>query len=596
MVITIPQKSDKKLVQDNRSEFFGNIKALWNIDLSDVGRIKVSPLLKTLFDTSDDASFKYPVSFTRTSADLSSKIWAVTDGGMYVGSSLGFAADAIANTPSTDQFYSDSCEFESSLIVTTETNVAKLTSGTWTKRWWTTATGSGGLGQSALNSNYHPVHTSFNNLLLIGDGNVVHSVDKYNNVTLNRLNFPAEFVVMGIKSNSSTVFVITYNKQVRDAKMFVWDGKSENYTNEHKVGHPRCLSIAINTSGVPVVVNGAGELLKYNGAGFDQLAVFPTFIEDVDIGSTDYKSITARGVHPNGMQIDNDRILILVAGGSNGWGYILTEYMNSGVWEYNETNGLYHRYSLSKTRTTTVDFGSPQIQQAGALFVDKKDAGFIFAGAKMTKDRGLTDVHSLHILDTADTIAKRGYYLTPFIDSQQVKELWKNILMKFPYFVNSTDRVVVKFRIAKSTTLPYVTPQASGITWASTSSFTSTSAGWSGAVAGDEVEIVEGTGSGSTAHISTITLATGTYTVVLDEAISGVTIGDKGLCRINNFTKLDTLSDTTVLYKSIPISNGSISPVPGTKIQFKIELRGTGSSPIIEETTVISSVENKYDE
>jgi hypothetical protein len=120
-------------------------------------------------------------------------------------------------------------------------------------------------------------------------------------------------------------------------------------------------------------------------------------------------------------------------------------------------------------------------------------------------------------------------------------------------------------------------------TWVNGTSFTST-ANLSGVVAGEEVEFLSGRAAGLTAHVVSITVLTGTYTVTLDETIPGVSASDKSMFAIQNWKKVGTLlsTDPDSLYDKV-------LPEQGSKkwIQLKIELRGH-SEPIIEELQVIN--------
>jgi hypothetical protein len=79
--------------------------------------------------------------------------------------------------------------------------------------------------------------------------------------------------------------------------------------------------------------------------------------------------------------------------------------------------------------------------------------------------------------------------------------------------------VLFKYRIKEEE------PTYATITWTSTSTFTTTTdvtAYWTSGVGG-EVEVIQGTGSGSCTHITSIVNNAGTYTVTLEEAVTGVT-------------------------------------------------------------------------
>lgn len=154
---------------------------------------------------------------------------------------------------------------------------------------------------------------------------------------------------------------------------------------------------------------------------------------------------------------------------------------------------------------------------------------------------------------------------------------------------DASDKIVFKYKDKVRQNVPFGTGQIQ-VTWSSDTVFTvsqSTIPQWDYAQVGDEVTIASGNGAGSTAHIVTNELSGGTYTVTLDEAITGVAASDKAIVLVDNWIKIDveiTNSDT-MGYKDIPIPQSS----PTTWIKVKAEIRGEGV--VIEELQFSASTQ-----
>jgi hypothetical protein len=180
----------------------------------------------------------------------------------------------------------------------------------------------------------------------------------------------------------------------------------------------------------------------------------------------------------------------------------------------------------------------------------------------------------------------RSYVVLPWCESTEVRDEWKNLTIKYNGVVTDLDKIIVKYRTEEHEQQSYDTnnDNAYDITWTDTDTFTSTSAIWANAVAGNEVTILSGVGAGFIAHISSISVSSGTYTVNLDESCYFITASDTAEAIWENWTKIPTTITSTDDngYKVLPIGRSS------KKIQFKIELRGI--KPRIEEIIVSNEV------
>jgi len=133
---------------------------------------------------------------------------------------------------------------------------------------------------------------------------------------------------------------------------------------------------------------------------------------------------------------------------------------------------------------------------------------------------------------------KRSYFVTTWFESEEIQDKWTRLWSTFRRFLSADDRIEYKYRINEED------PINATITWTSTTTFTTTTdvsaygptaEGFNGTTGG-EVEVMQGTGSGSCTHISSISEAGGTYTVTLDTAVPNVS--GTAIARFQKWIKL----------------------------------------------------------
>lgn len=169
----------------------------------------------------------------------------------------------------------------------------------------------------------------------------------------------------------------------------------------------------------------------------------------------------------------------------------------------------------------------------------------------------------------------RGYFITSKFQSQQLQDDWQKIFIKHSELNTALDKVIIKYRTTGDGDSKITKITASGdgaITWTDSDTFTTTDTQWANVQAGDEVEVIQGAGSGYLLHVSSISENSGTYTVNLDEAVKNIAASDTGRAIVSRWTKLTTLTSGTITnedgYSEIAVG------VKSKSIQFKIELRG----------------------
>lgn len=341
MSFKIPQQ-DKKFSITNRSDVSGNIWYTKNIDFSEEGYIKLSPrTVQVVSDSSSDSVFD-------TDFNLVSSIGRYGTGGGYY----------LASTE--EPFKVTLSQTAISVTEDTDTGSPSLTAdsrGKWYQNAWHVSTDTAVLSKSIATTNWtsritsltsgvaHPIEIFRNkNTIVVGNGNVVKQYNSsYANTT--DLTIPTDYEITDICYSNNKLGVITTlssgaEGQNQEAFFFVWDGGTTSANTGIPTGSEAIIAIAPYKSSW-VILSKTGQLLYFNGGGFDELAVFPFFSKD---------RIWDGGVRGDVMITDSDLIYINVNGFVSVQGIkqeILLQNSPGGVWCYDPKVGLYHKYSPS---------------------------------------------------------------------------------------------------------------------------------------------------------------------------------------------------------------------------------------------------------
>ena len=265
------------------------------------------------------------------------------------------------------------------------------------------------------------------------------------------------------------------------------------------------------------------------------------------------------------------------------------EDFSSGIWCYDPTNGFYCKYSIGNYRATDGEWGDKILLSAGALTETTLDRGRFLASAGFyPSDLDNTSDSAIFASKTASTSLQRGQIVTSqlhipsfasmYVQQAVTRACWKFASYSFERFMESSDYVIMKMRTSKSITRTYNGPVT--ITWTSTSSFTCNLSS-SIPTVGDEVEIVTGSGAGGTFHILTIVNTSGNaYTVTIDESVPNAT--GTSSTYFNNWTKVSSIngSNMGIQEKVVNLMRNS------SWIQLKVELRGTSTSPELQDVVL----------
>lgn len=338
-MISIPDQINRKFSQPNTSDLFGNIFYTKNMNFSEKGYAKLSSRAVSFDSEKDDSSFDIPVSLGRQTGIFH----LVTTDSPYdlslVVTDLSIAEDTSSNNP-TLTFDSWGKWFQNRWHATTAT-----------KMWYETATGSGwtDTGISLTTGKVHPIEVFRNrNAICVGDGNLVKIYDTSYSL-LATLTLPADYEVIGLSYANNRMGIVTMLSdtvagQNQEAFFFTWDGANSSASIGLPVGSDIAAAIAVYKSSW-VILTRVGELKYFNGGGFETLGVLPFFNQQITWGDP-----SNRQLFGDVLSVSGDLIFINLGNsfsifGKNGESFLPQN--PAGVWCYDPTVGLHHRYSPS---------------------------------------------------------------------------------------------------------------------------------------------------------------------------------------------------------------------------------------------------------
>lgn len=184
----------------------------------------------------------------------------------------------------------------------------------------------------------------------------------------------------------------------------------------------------------------------------------------------------------------------------------------------------------------------------------------------------------------------RGYFTTTRMQSNKaLTDTFQKIYLKFRPLVNPEDAIIVKYRKVKSPQPQNRLSTPITGTWVTSTTFTTPNV--TGMSAGNEVEIVNGAGSGYLAHIVGISaISAGVYTITIDETVQNVAANGTFYYTVDNWRKLSQAVTTSYStnaqgYAEIQIPDGQQAP----GLEVKVELRG--QDILIEEVDTVTDAQ-----
>lgn len=374
--------------------------------------------------------------------------------------------------------------------------------------------------------------------------------------------------------------------------IYEWDGESENTPSQKYEIDASGLICGVIKDGIPYVLDTNGRLLAYAGSRFVEVGRLPYKSGELMMGFKT-NQFDGRAIHPRAITVDGDEILINVSNllqGSTQTDKLFADFP-SGVWAWNPDNGFYHKYSganhsKSETGSTNLaSYGEQVVAQAGHIYVHDPIVSFsttgeggrvlftqrYFTGSDndtQTSDTDVTYKTAIFGTDVNDASQKWGYFVTSELQTPSVTEAWKKIYVTYKDLLNSTDKIIVKYRTKKQD------KTLADVAWVNTQTI-QTSTDVSAYREGDEIQFIQGKGSGMSRHIKSIVAGGSSYTITLDD-----TFGDGSGTALAYFENWQKLGEITPLdeqqWKGFTLPESNVSPM----VQFKVAMQFTGDDEL----------------
>ena len=105
------------------------------------------------------------------------------------------------------------------------------------------------------------------------------------------------------------VFVVT--TEDGEGAVAFWDESAENYNRSYGIKADRTFAGVIK-GGIPYAVNSNGQLLKFTGSGFDEVAVFPIYKQPGKRLASGSGAPINELIKKNGIAVIEEKIHILI--------------------------------------------------------------------------------------------------------------------------------------------------------------------------------------------------------------------------------------------------------------------------------------------
>jgi len=356
----IPNQESKQHLQDNKSDLTGTIYKSRNISLDEQGYIKLAETTFAQYSEVEDSDFDvvdamYPGSGTiyLNSDDVYSGTAGVDQ--LYDATNYGWTDTP---TPGVEE---DCIYFNGSQIATEGSSVSYLVGTDWTP-----VSVSGGV----FSTSSPTCLTLYGTSLAVGNNNCVKFIDTSWVVSGTVLLLPAEYQVSSMASVGDNLYIATRSKSGGEAKLFIIDAIKTSADYSYPVGTFELASIKSFKSTV-VGINSLGELVRFNGGGFDTLAILPIYKNNLEWcdAQNDYSSVSNRG-----LTTDGDLIYIHLQAETQTDKFRALPDFPAGIWCYDDSNkSLYHRYSASFSTLSRIANAAITVDAAANTFTTNSD-------------------------------------------------------------------------------------------------------------------------------------------------------------------------------------------------------------------------------
>jgi hypothetical protein len=420
-VIKIPAENNKYYVS-NASDLIPNIQYTKNIDMDEVGYLKMSSPFPRIISDADDNDFGVFTDAIQIKA-TGSEYKIATDGKIYDINLYDLSAIVDAGAPTANnpdgrfigwkggEWYYNSASDIYSL---------QATAGTV----WDI--------ENTDNISYAELFVNKNTLAGASFG----AVDQYNESDMNgttpsstnsgiTLVLPDNFRITGQAYSNYRMGIATYSETKGMAFFFTWDGATAEAGQGVPVYATEILDVVAYQNSWAILTS-KGQLLRFNGAGFDVLANLPNYFLPVNW-------LLNSGIdHGRMMYVDGDVIYVnigsLLEANDDGSGILKGFY--SGIWCYDDAiKSIYHKHGLSTSKIVRI-----ALTPTDNVFTST--AHKLVTGDKVLYDDGKT-YYAIRLSDNTFSLASTydlalaGTVTTDVLDGPMVwikREDWSQLL------------------------------------------------------------------------------------------------------------------------------------------------------------------------
>ncbi len=333
---------DKQYAQENASDLVGNVYTTKNVNFDQNGYIQLSNATPAMYSQANDANFDEVAAFCRCDdygffAGTHDQPYTIDENRPY-----GVSPSEITDAGSVGcDVQGDALFFGSSMIVSQNNDVDYYTPSTNT---WTDTN----ISLSTTSQGQHPLaHFLSLNALAVANVNDVSLYEYPISATPTPfssggvdsvLAIPSNFYVTGMTYFNDNLYVGTMNREGGKAGLYVWDGTGTAAQSVYEVDSLIIWDVATWQDSV-VIITGTGDLLRFNGSGFTQLAALP--IRFTERKMADETNIA---MYKNTLKPAGD--LLYINWSSKAYSLKINDQPD-GIWCYDPKVGMYHRYALS---------------------------------------------------------------------------------------------------------------------------------------------------------------------------------------------------------------------------------------------------------
>lgn len=518
--------SNKRWIQSNNGEYYGNIVDSFNMDFdTSPGVAKASKKLTPIdFDGGIDSEI------VQALATYGSNYYAVTRDDVFNCSVNNDPTDttnwSAVTTLGTEDLgtETDATVFKNLLLISLGTDIMSWDGSTKNDDWWTTVTIGGDTGSALTASKPHTLEVlrTGNDTLFVTDGsNVRYANDSAGHTVIS---LEDEFTTITLLPGLDRMWVGTFTETSDHAFVYEIRVGDDIAFQSYPVDGLAALSGFVYKN-TPFIITERGFIQMFNGAGFETVAQFPFALvggypDGTRPGLVQDPS-TARAIHPKGCKVRGKYAYI--------YANLADEYdssqqldtkSHSGVWVLDlETYSLTHRYALSAEASVT---------SSGPILLPQTTQTFIMVGGETSNNATGLWVESANAA---------GHFTLARHEAESVADSFESFTVKHDTLVSGESIQVAERHTVRE---PLIVEDA---VWLNGTSFTTANALTSISV-GDEVFVYDGDGAGEHGYITTIDGST-TKTVTLDADL-GTSLNDTSSVYITNFNRFgENASSTT---------------------------------------------------